>query len=186
MRLFIGFFVPEEIVEEIQSKINSEKIEGVRVSHKPHCTLSFLGDVSGEDLHLLKEALRKVYFKQFRVKLDGIGFLPHEGRMNVIYAGLEPAQQAVELEMAINGAISKLSFIKQQERKFMPHVTIARVGFVKDKKRILNFSNIIFEEKWFTVSSFFLIKSELTKERAVYTIIEEFMGGMMQEFCHSG
>ena len=70
----------------------------------------------------------------------------------------------------------KLSSLFEPEKRFMSHLTIARVKSVKDKKKFLdNLNNIEIPKISFVVDKFKLKKSILTPECPVYETLEEYI-----------
>src|SRR3989337_1222958 len=100
MRLFIGFDIPEEvdkILNEIQEAIKPKS----RKAHF-HCTLKFLGEVGEERLDAIKEKLSEVKFSPYKVRLGDIGFFPDEKGARIIWIGLEPIYDTIELQRRID------------------------------------------------------------------------------------
>jgi 2'-5' RNA ligase len=63
----------------------------------------------------------------------------------------------------------------ENDFKFHPHVTLARVIHVKDKDSLMiNLNNLKFETLTINVDCFHLIKSESTSNGPVYDILETF------------
>ena len=62
-----------------------------------------------------------------------------------------------------------------RDTRFHPHLTLARIKFVKDKQDFMDKLNKIpVKELEFSVKSFKLIKSTLTPEGPVYEDVAEF------------
>ena len=72
----------------------------------------------------------------------------------------------------IETALKKFRFKK--DFKFHPHITLARVSFVKDKEKFQELLKIKTEEKSFSVNKFTLYKSELTPVGPIYTKLQDF------------
>ena len=68
-----------------------------------------------------------------------------------------------------------LSKLLAMEKRFLGHITLGRVKFVKDKKQFIEkLKSIKIEEKELKVDSFKLYKSTLTSQGPIYEVIEEY------------
>ena len=118
MRLFIGIFLPYEILDylyELQNKLKKNlpgKISCVAKKNL-HVTMRFIGETSENNLVLIKEKLNKIKFKSFRAKLDKIGVFPNENYIRVIWVGLKPAGKVIGLQQKIDSELLEL-FSKDQ------------------------------------------------------------------------
>src|SRR3989344_6627379 len=176
MRCFIACDLPKEIKDylfEIENKIrdSNAKINFVAKS-RFHGTLKFLGDIDGNLLKEVKERLKKVRFKSFKVRLDKLGIFPNQNYIRVIWIGLKPAGKVIELQQKIDSELLDL-FKKDQE--FSAHLTLGRVKFIKDKKKFLENLKLKVEDKEFEINEFKLMKSELSKDGPNYFEIEKYI-----------
>lgn len=170
MRLFIAIEIPDNIKEyitKIQGKIEttSNKIRFVN-KNKIHLTLKFLGEVQPDKTEEIKEILKKISFKPFYVCLDEIGVFPSESYIRVIWVGLKPENDILELQKNIDEKLKKLF---KKEKNFKSHLTLARVKFIDDKNNFIGkLKKIDIEDEKFNVENFKLIKSTLTREGPIY------------------
>ena len=162
MRLFIAVEIPDDIknyLGKIQEEFidnHSNKIRPVNVNNI-HLTLKFLGEVQPNNVELIKETLKKIKFKNFSVYLGRIGVFPSENYIRVIWVGLKPEETILKLQNDIDENLKKLF---KQEKNFKPHLTLARIQFIDDKKKFIdNFKKIMVENKNIEVDSFKLVKS---------------------------
>jgi 2'-5' RNA ligase len=131
-----------------------------------------LGEVDEKKTDEIKDRLGKVEFSKFSVKIGKIGFFPNENYVKVIWVGLEENERTIELQKKVDESLAN---IFDKEKKFHPHVTLARVKFVNDKVSFKkNINEIEVGSKKFKICCFKLIKSTLTREGAVYEEIAEF------------
>ena len=166
MRVFIAIEVPFE--KEFEKY--KDKIRDFIVGNFPkqfHLTLKFLGEINEEKIGKIKEELRKIKFKPFKVRLGKLGVFPHEKHINVIWISLIPEDKTLELQRKIEEICGR------DKREFKAHVTLARVKFVRDKKKLLESLKTKIGGE-FKIDNFKLIKSELNPEGAVYTDLEEY------------
>ena len=176
MRCFIGIELPDYIKENIygiQGKIGNKYAKIKWVAKKNlHLTLKFLGETEEEELRMVKDALRRINIKKFKVEMGKIGWFPSDERINVIWIDLEPKKEIMDLhgetELKLAGSIEK-------DKRFEVHLTLGRVKLVKDKKKLIDAINTT-TIKWdsFLVHEFCLVKSELSKDGPKYTVLERY------------
>ena len=186
MRCFISIDIPEYVLGEI-NKIQEQLPEfyGKKTElENLHLTLKFLGHIDKEKVKLVKEKLREVEFEKFETEIDLIGVFS-EKFVRIIWLHLKGAE---ELQKEID---EKLKDLFEPEKRFMGHLTIARVKNVRQKPKLLTTSSKIgqgkdkklfleklkeikFSEIKFNVENFRLKKSMLKSEGPVYEIIEEY------------
>ena len=100
-----------------------------------HVTLKFLGDVpdelAAEVCARVAEAASRVQPFDFDVR--GVLCVPPSGRtLRMFWAGVQdPTSRMAELHRHLDAALAALG-LKDEDRAFRPHVTLARVRFVKD------------------------------------------------------
>ncbi len=176
IRAFIAIEIPEEIKKEIL-KIQNQlpDFEGKRTEFENlHLTLKFLGEIDEEKVEEVKNKLREIRLNKFEVEIDSIGFF--DNRKFRIY----PKNFVVWLNMKNCEKLQKeiddkLSDLFEKEKRFMGHLTIARVKEVKDKKGFLeDLKKMKLLKMTFNVDAFYLKKSTLTEEKPVYKTIEKF------------
>ena len=176
MRLFIAIKIPEDIKEyisELQKQIDTanNKISLVNKDNI-HLTLKFLGEVQPNDIETIKESLNNVKFKSFSVHLNDVDVFPNENYIRVIWIGLEPEENILELQKNIDESLKSLF---RKEKDFKSHLTLARVKYIEDKNNFINkLKNIKIENKKIDISNFRLVKSTLTPEGPVYEDLEVF------------
>lgn len=177
MRCFIAADISEEAKDhlfDIENKIAAGRFAKIHFVHKKniHATLKFLGEVDGGKVELVKEALRKIKFKKFKVKLRGMGFFPDTSKPRVVWIGLDPPAPLMELQQSVDMALAD-EF--PAEQTFRAHITIGRVKFVKRRTDLIEHLELVKVEPISSeIKSFKLFRSELRKEGPVYTAIEEF------------
>lgn len=127
MRLFIAFDVPEKVEKELRRLQEGYKgVKGISLAKEPHLTLKFLGEVDKTKAYLIKENLRKVKFNSFKVGLDKVGAFPNEKHIRVIWVGLKDRGRTLELHNKIDDALAE---VFDKDKRFSPHLTIARIKF---------------------------------------------------------
>ncbi|MBW2996290.1 RNA 2',3'-cyclic phosphodiesterase [Candidatus Woesearchaeota archaeon] len=172
MRLFIALDLEElkDYFAEIQKQIPADPIAKLKPVSAFHLTLKFLGDIENPDE--IKKALEKIKFQPLKLKLTKqLGVFPSESYIKVVWVGLEENKELMKLQEDIHKAIPHI----REDFKFTPHLTLARVKFIKDREKFMKkVKSIEVEPKEIEIKEFKLIKSELTREGAVYTDLAEF------------
>ena len=170
MRTFISINISEEIRKEIKKiqdflpEFSGKKTELENL----HLTLKFLGEIDIEKLEEVKKRLRKIKIEKFKTEIDEIGiFSPNFIR--IVWLHMKDCDN---LQKQIDNALKNLF---EPEKRFMSHLTIARIKGIKDKKRFLqDLEKIKIEKIKFKVDKFYLMKSELTAEGPRYSVLEEY------------
>ena len=134
VRCFIGIKFPEEIlkeIEKIQKKLPA--FEGKTTKkEKLHLTLKFLGEIEQNKINETIERLKLMKFSQFESYLGEIGVFTPEF-IKIIWIKVE-GKELFELQKDVD---EKLSGLFEKEKRFMSHLTIARVKSIRDKKKFL-------------------------------------------------
>jgi len=169
MRAFIAVDIPEDARKEIR-KIQKELPEfrgKLTEKENLHLTLKFLGEIDESKAGEVKKILKEVKEKRFKAEVDEIGFFSEEV-IRIVWlhlSGCENLQKKID---------EKLKNLFSKEKRFMSHLTIARVKSVKDKKEFLKkLGKIKIGKIAFEVSEFKLKKSTLTAEKPVYEDLME-------------
>ena len=163
MRLFIAIDCSSE-KEYFRRLQRSLPPGGVRLADDFHITLKFLGEVMPLKAKKVEEMLRSVKFSPFFFSLSSVGFFPDGKNPRVVWVGVEPKQDIVGLQKRIEGSLRSLF---EREKRFEPHVTLARI---KGGKSIVmgEVAKAMIEKKMIGVSEFRLMKSTLTPKGPVY------------------
>ena len=171
-RVFIAIETSDEVIKEVARL--QELLTGVKFTGKVtelenlHLTLKFLGEIDDEKLEEVKKRLKEIKFSEMKLKLGKIGTFSIRGNPSIVWVKIE-GKNIHELQKKIDDALKGL--FKPEER-FMSHLTIARIKYVKDKKGFLErIDSINARPIEFDVSEFKLKKSELKVLGPTYTDI---------------
>ncbi len=170
MRTFISVKLPPKIlwsIKEIQNSLPEFSGKKTEIQNL-HLTLKFLGGISFEKVEEIKLRLRKIKFPKFEAEIKEIGFFDNKNQ-GVIWLSLTNCDALQkEIDRTLDGLYEK-------ERRFMSHLTIARVKKIKDKKKFLDLlKKIEIPKLFFIVDRFYLTKSDLKKEGPEYTDLEKY------------
>jgi RNA 2',3'-cyclic 3'-phosphodiesterase len=175
-RCFIALNVPDELKELAQTtakEIQSRNLVEARYTKKDaiHLTLKFLGEIDEKQVKQVAEQLRKIKFNKFTVTLKGMGIFPQDGNTRIIWYALG-GEELMTLQRMVDDSLEN---IFEREKRFMAHITIARVKEDLNQKELLEFlSSIKSPEKEYTIDKFSLIKSTQTSEGSEYETLEDY------------
>lgn len=171
MRLFIAIDLDNNAYfSKIQDQIPSAI---ATIPKEFHLTLKFLGETEKQEEII--EKLGKIRFKAFKLNATKIGVFPSEEFIQVVWVGLDDNIALFELQKEVEEALKDFGFKKDYD--FVPHITLARIKYIKsDQKKefVKKIKEIKIENKSFEVNEFKLIKSELTPDGPVYTLVKVF------------
>ncbi|MCK5391016.1 MAG: RNA 2',3'-cyclic phosphodiesterase [Deltaproteobacteria bacterium] len=174
MRIFIAALIPDEIRTQLANYIDSLKrnVDGVKweKSDKLHITLKFLGDVDVSRVDEISNLLGKLVhgYSPFNLSISDFGGFPNFKSPRVLYIGLSRNNELSKFQNELERDLHNLGFNKE-DRRFIPHITLARV-----KKRIHIRETLPITQSIFDITQIGLIKSELGAEGSVYTPLNLF------------
>lgn len=131
-RLFIALPLDESVTDNLARVGTAANVRGARwvPPENMHLTLAFLGDVEERRLPELEETLFAAtaeVTEPLRLRIQGIGAFPDERAARTLWAGLDgDVPQLIELQKRVAQALKARGFDFDQ-RRFRPHVTLARL-----------------------------------------------------------
>ena len=175
IRAFICLTFPDEIMKEItriQSLILKTKFTGkITEPENLHLTLKFLGEMPLEKLDEIKSLLSLIKFKPFEATLQHTGTFNHHKLPRIAWLKIS-SKELFELQEQIDDSLSALL---PKENRFMSHLTLARIKYVKSPELFVKYVKQIKPKKLkFQVSSFKLMSSELKPLGPSYTLLQEY------------
>lgn len=195
MRLFIAIEIPVNVqkqIKDIQNKINFTLEQAKYTSSKEtHITLKFLGEIPEIVLSKIKESLKNISFEKFKAKINQNASFPNENYLRVAWIIAEPQKQLTQLHQEIEKQLAFIKTKKQgflnvkiskdfnktkktKQEEFIPHITIARFKYVRDRKSIIEqIKKLKITAEW-EVLSFKLLKSTLTPKGPIYECLEDY------------
>ena len=142
VRAFISVDFTDKLIQErikdLQDEISSSGAHLRLVNTEIlHITLEFLGDITEDQVTVVKEVLEELKFGLIKLNVKNPNVLPNENYIRVVYCELdgdiEPLkeiQKTLREKLRING-------FKVDNRPFKPHLTIARVKSAKNRKELI-------------------------------------------------
>lgn len=167
-RLFIAIEVPGKIKEKI---LGLEPAFGEASWTKPenmHLTLVFLGNTDYNQIPDIIAGLESIKDDSFEVIFSELGGFPNLRRPHTLWIGIQENPALFYLREKIVKSLSKLN-LNIDEKKFIPHLTIAR--FRKRRPIKLEIKNNFGK---FKAKEFILFDSILSREGPNHQIIKKF------------
>jgi len=171
LRLFVGLGLPDTHRDTLS--MLERGIPGARwvEADNYHITLRFIGEVPESDADDIHAALSALRFNAFQISLVGVGHYGKLRKARSLWAGVEPADPVRHLHAKIESAIVRAGF-PRDERRFRPHVTLARIKG-ETGHHLANFlsEHGDFRTPAISVSSFHLFRSQLTRSGPIYEML---------------
>ena len=176
-RCFVAIDFPDEVIKEVarvQEVLRNLKFTGKTTElENIHLTLKFFGEINSEKLEKVRRKLREVNFGRMELKLGNVGIFSYRGKPGIVWIKIL-GNGIYELQERIDSVLSEIGFKK--EERFMGHLTIARVKYVKDVIGFRKYvNNIRLRDVKFDIDKFKLKESELRNIGPVYKTVEEYI-----------
>ena len=135
IRTFIAVDLPPavldalgQISDQLQSKLPDRPVRWVN-NEKMHLTLKFLGDVSSENISMVKRILQSEAAKRpvMEIGIGGIGAFPKARHPRVIWIGIEAPSELYDLRRGIEDGVARLGY-NYDKYDFTPHLTLGRIS----------------------------------------------------------
>ncbi|OGO40476.1 MAG: 2'-5' RNA ligase [Chloroflexi bacterium RBG_16_57_8] len=179
VRSFIAIELPENIkgrLGELQSRLQSGKSRARWVAPESiHLTLKFLGSISVSSIPDVTGVMEEAAFgiPPFRLGVRGLGVFPDARRVRVVWVGLDgELDELMQLQKRLDSGLASLGFAPES-RPFTAHLTLARMRDEASPAEREAIGQLVsaasFEAGDFSVESVSLMKSQLTREGAIYS-----------------
>jgi 2'-5' RNA ligase len=169
-RLFIAIDLPDEVKDHLANICFGVQGATWAAKDQMHLTIRFIGDVDEPGYHAICSCLSDVIASRFTIALKGVGFFPPRNKPKVLWAGLEKNESLMELRRLIESPLRETG-IEPEERKFVAHITLARLDERTPLRAITGFlsANGLFKAEPVVVEEFHLYSSVLTNSGALHT-----------------
>lgn len=181
MRLFIAISFPKELKEMAWKEVQQLKKTYPQISwvkqNNIHLTLKFLGKVEDSKLPKIKKAMSEAVKNSPPFKLNFTDYGYFDKGYLVVWLGIHPCRELLDLVSKIDEGTKKLGFSKEK-RPYSPHITLGRgkrlakplTAEIKEEIKILNSPGITS----YMVSEITLMQSSLSPKGAIYNPIAKF------------
>lgn len=164
LRLFVGIALPPEL--RLALSRLAAGLPGARWVDPGnyHVTLRFIGEVDEGRASDLDAHLAGIRARRFSVTLAGIGSFNARN----LFVGVEHNADLAHLQEKVVSAVAR-SGVEPENRRFAPHVTLARLKGRPDAKLGQYLAeHALFRAAPFDVAHFQLVASYLTKSGSIY------------------
>jgi RNA 2',3'-cyclic 3'-phosphodiesterase len=124
-RLFAGVELPPEIIDKLERLRQPLPSTRWVEAQNLHITLRFAGDVAPPVAREFTANLANIAFEPFAIRLNGLDTFGGDDP-RTLFASVEPSEPLFDLARATEKAARRAG-IKPESRKFVPHVTLARL-----------------------------------------------------------
>lgn len=174
LRLFAGLELPVLLRQRLT--LMHGGIDGARWTERDnfHLTLTFIGNVDEAVAEAAHDALSSVHTEPFTLQVKGTGAFAKGKDVHVLWIGVEHNEVLFRLKDKIDRALQRAG-VPFENRKYTPHITIARLQKSADEKEIARFMqehNLFSGE--FDVDTFTLFRTHQTKNGSMYEPVEQY------------
>jgi 2'-5' RNA ligase len=172
-RLFTGLEIPAEVGQTLSNLRGG--LPGARWidPENYHVTLRFIGDIDGISANEIASMLFRVDRKPFEVKVQGL--MSFGGRKpRAVVATIAPSKPLIELQAELERMMQRIG-LDPEGRKFIPHVTLARLHDASDQD-VADYLSLrgYFPSKAFMAERFVLFSSRASTGGGPYVVEDAY------------
>jgi len=177
VRTFIALELSDGLKEGILTLNEELRKRGVRASWSRrqtlHLTLKFLGDVEETDLPEVVAAVVRasIWVRPFDIETRSLGAFPSPARPRILWVGIEPADDLMALQQAIDGELTKLGF-PREKRRFHPHITLGRIRDPRAESVQGILDDLVAPEERVAVTEVRVMRSTLRPGGALHELVQ--------------
>jgi 2'-5' RNA ligase len=183
IRAFIAVDLPPSVLDalgqitgQLQDKLSDTPVRWVD-NQKMHLTLKFLGDISTENISMVKKTLLTEGVKRSPLELGigGIGAFPKMRHPRVIWVGVEAPSDFFDLRRGIEDSVARLGY-NYDKYEFTPHLTLGRISRKASARDVRTVGHVLHEFQVgylgaARIEEVHLYRSDLSSEGAKYTCL---------------
>jgi 2'-5' RNA ligase len=183
VRCFIAIELPDGVkagIKGVQAQLKSGGQASVKWvdPYSIHLTLKFIGSVDAAEIAPITTAMEEAVkgVSPFSLRVEGLGAFPNLRRVQVVWVGVGgEVDKLTQLQQRIENNMARLGFAPEK-RRFTPHLTLARVRDRASLGEREGLGELIAATEFeatgsFPVEAVSLMKSQLTREGAIYSRI---------------
>lgn len=181
IRSFIAIDIPSnvrealgQVTERLKEKLPNTPVRWVDPD-RVHLTLKFLGDVSAQNLEIIKKTVAAETVKRhvMEIGIGGFGAFPKIRHPRVIWVGVEAPGELHDLRRGIEEGLARLGY-ERDRYDFTPHLTLGRVSRKASAREVRKVGNVLYDFKVgflgvARVEEVHIYRSDLRSSGAVYT-----------------
>ncbi|MFT6557816.1 RNA 2',3'-cyclic phosphodiesterase [Sneathiella sp.] len=169
MRLFVALSLPEDVKRRIETLRGGIPDARWISSENAHLTLSFIGEIPEAEILDIGMALSRISHAAFDVTIENVGVFGNSRRPRILWAGIKSSPDLMSLQQKVVKNLALAGF-KLEDRRFKPHITLARIHMSPyEKVRQYLSDNALFRIPPVQVDHFTLFSSHLAHTGAIYT-----------------
>lgn len=172
-RLFVAIDPPEAIKDQLIDLMGGVAAARWQTDEQLHLTLRFIGEVDRHQANDVAAALASVHHPSFELALSGAGTFDKRGQVNALWAGVTPHDDVDRLHKKVDQAVTRTG-IAPEHRAYHPHITLARLNRSSGELGAFVSRHGGLSSAPFAVADFCLYESRLTRDGAVYAIVERY------------
>ncbi|MCS7247738.1 MAG: RNA 2',3'-cyclic phosphodiesterase [Anaerolineales bacterium] len=181
LRAFIAIELPSgvqqrlgRVIQRLQDQLRGVAIRWVKPQNL-HLTLKFLGEVSLNNLELIKEILAReaAQVPSFEFSIGELGAFPNAKRPRVLWLHVTAPPPLLALQRSLDLQTARLGYLSE-EREYSPHLTIGRVNRQISQTELNRITLLLQEahlglDEVVSVTFLTLFRSDLHPDGSVYT-----------------
>ncbi len=175
-RLFTGLEIPDDIGQSLSSLRGG--LPGARWidPENYHVTLRFIGDIDGRAANEIASTLVRINRKPFEVSLRGLSSFGSK-KPRAVVASVVPSRPLMELQAELERLMQRVG-LDPEGRKFIPHVTLARLRDSSNQD-VADYLSVrgYFPTRTFTASRFVLFSSRDSVGGGPYVVEDSYALG---------
>ena len=172
-RLFTGLEIPADVGLTLSSLRGG--LPGARWvdPENYHVTLRFIGDIDGASANEIASMLFRVNRKPFEVAVRGLSSFGGR-KPRAVVATIVPSRPLIELQAELERLMQRIG-LSPEGRKFIPHVTLARLHDVSSQD-VADYLSVrgYFPTKVFTAERFVLFSSRASTGGGPYVVEDSY------------
>lgn len=172
-RLFVAIEPPESVKAQLAGLMGGVAGARWQAEAQLHLTLKFIGEVDRRTAEDIAVALGYLRHPGFGLSLSGVGMFDRRGRPEALWVGVAPREPVKALHDKVDQAL-RAAGIAPETRAYLPHITIARMkALAAPLDPFMATHGGVASPPW-PVEDLCLYESTLTRDGAVYTIVERY------------
>jgi 2'-5' RNA ligase len=172
-RLFTGLEIPAEVGHTLSNLRGG--LPGARWidPENYHVTLRFIGDIDGASANEIASMLFRVDRKPFEVKVQGLQSFGGR-KPRAVVATIAPSRPLMELQAELERMMQRIG-LNPEGRKYIPHVTLARLHDASDQD-VADYLSLrgYFPSKAFMAERFVLFSSRASTGGGPYVVEDAY------------
>ena len=172
-RLFTGLELPSDLATDLS--LLRGGLSGARWidAENYHLTLRFIGDIDGISANEIASMLFRINRKPFEVKVQGLQSFGGK-KPRAVVASVEPSRPLIELQAELERLMQRLG-LDPEGRKFIPHVTLARLHDASSQD-VADYLSVrgYFPSRTFMASRFVLFSSRASTGGGPYVVEDSY------------